>query len=174
VDLGNIVYIVAILGYFIYQATRNKKKNLEEGDNQQLPAEPEQRHSSFDDLLREIRDAQKPKQVQQPKPSQVKPPVIQLDRPEMRPDPVAQKRFPTKRRMEILDEDEIEYYKGEFDKVESELSTTSKGIPDIPSLKSIEQKISQKSGNRYNRMLHNRESIRDAVVLKEILDRKHF
>lgn len=173
-DLGNIVYIVAVIGYFIYQATKNKKKNLPGGEEQQLPSEPAEKHTSFEDLLREIREAQKPKQVAQAKPVQVKPPVIQVDRPELRPDPVVQKRFPTTRRMEILNDEEIEHYEGAFMNNRHDAIKPSEGIPDIPSLKETVQRTTTKNSSRYNKMLHNPQSIKDAIVLKEILDRKHF
>lgn len=182
-DLGNIVYIVAVLAYFIYQATKGKKKH-QGGEQPETSGAPEQKPVSFEDLLREIRDAQKPKPVEpakpkmqpvpveQPKPAEYRRAAEPAERPEWRPDPVATKRFPT-RKLEDED-DEIEYYQGAFEKTQSALAKTSKGIPEIPSLKESPTEPSGTSKNRYARMLKNPQSIRDAVVLKEILDRKHF
>lgn len=183
-DLGNIVYIVAILAYFIYQATKGKRKNQGE-DPEERADVPEQRPVSFEDLMREIRDAQKPKQVAQAKPKMQPTPVNQpkeviyeragdtTSRPEWRADPApAVKRFPTRKMEE--DDDEIQHYEGAFERTKSELTKTSKGIPEIPSLKEVAEETSYARRSRYARMLKNPQSIRDAVVLKEILDRKHF
>lgn len=183
-DLGNIVYIVAVLAYFIYQATKGKKKKQDEVDPG-MSDEPQQKQTSFEDLMREIRDAQKPKQVEpaktrmQPGPIDTAKPVIYertaepVVRPEWRADPApAVKRFPTKKWEEA--DDEIEYYQGAFEKTESDLTRTSKGIPDIPSFKEIVVESSYSGKSRYGRMLKDPQSIKDAVVLKEILDRKHF
>ncbi|MEP0710744.1 hypothetical protein [Algoriphagus sp.] len=182
-DLGNIVYIVAVLAYFIYQATRGKKKN--QADNQpEMSDEQQQKPVSFEDLMREIRDAQKPKQaepvttrqptpVDLPKPVEYKRAAEPVVRPEWRPDPApAVKRFPTKKWEEA--DDEIEYYQGAFEKTESALTKTSKGIPEIPSFKKIEVESSNSIKNRYERLLKDPKSIKDAIILKEILDRKHF
>lgn len=183
-DLGNIVYIVAVLAYFIYQATKGKKKNQSE-DQPEMSDEPQQKPVTFEDLMREIREGQKPKSVEpskpniqpvpvdQPKPVQYKPIAEPVVRPEWRPDPApAVKRFPTKKWEEA--DDEIEYYTGAFEKTESDLTKTSKGIPDIPSFKKLDVETSDKSQNRYGRMLKNPKTIKDAIVLKEILDKRHF
>lgn len=183
-DLGNIVYIVAVLAYFIYQATKGKKKN-QGTDPEQMSDVPEQKPVSFEDLMREIRDAQKPKPVAPAPPKMQPAPVNQpreivyeragdgASRPEWRADPApAVKRFPTRKLEE--DDDEIQHYEGAFERAKSDLSKTSKGIPEIPSLKEVAEETSYTSKSRYARMLKNPQSIRDAVVLKEILDRKHF
>lgn len=183
-DLGNIVYIVAVLAYFIYQATKGKKKN-QGADPEEMSDAPEQKPVSFEDLMREIRDAQKPKQVAPAQPKMQPAPVNQpkeviyeragdgASRPEWRADPApAVKRFPTRKMEE--DDDEIQHYEGAFERTKSELTKTSKGIPEIPSLKEVAEETSYTSRSRYARMLKNPQSIRDAVVLKEILDRKQF
>ncbi|WP_439487263.1 hypothetical protein [Algoriphagus sp.] len=177
-DLGNIVYIIAILAYFIYQATRGKKKNQSPADQDSLPSEPEEKPTTFEDLLREIRDAQKPKPAE-PAPPRVEPAPVEYKRaaepvvrPEWRPDPApAVKRFPTKKWGE--EEDEIENYQGEFEKTDSDLTKTSKGIPEIPSLKETALETSY-TKSKYARLMKDPKSLKDAIVLKEILDRKHF
>jgi len=184
VDLGNIVYIVAVLAYFIYQATKGKKKN-QGGEQPEMSDAPEQKPVSFEDLMREIRDGQKPKSVEpakprmqpvpvdQPKPVEYKRVAEPVVRPEWRADPApAVKRFPTKKWEEA--DDEIEYYKGAFEKTESDLTRTSKGIPDIPSFKELAVESSYSGKSRYGRMLKDPQGIKDAFVLKEILDKKHF
>ncbi|PZX56824.1 hypothetical protein LV84_01950 [Algoriphagus ratkowskyi] len=183
-DLGNIVYIVAVLAYFIYQATKGKKKNQSE-DQPEMSDEPQQKPVSFEDLMREIRDAQKPKQAEPERPKMQPAPVQQVEpvvyeragdiqnRPEWRADPPpAVKRFPTKKWEE--DDDEIEHYQGAFENTKSDLTRTSKGIPDIPSFKEIAVESSYTGKSRYARMLKDPQSIKDAFVLKEILDKKQF
>lgn len=175
-DLGNIIYIVAVLAYFIYQATRGKKQNQAPADKSEPYNEPTHQPTSFEDVLREIRNSQKPKQETVEKPKQVtveRPrtaPSVD-ERPEWRPDPVIRKRFPAKPIVES--DEEISYYEGAFENVKSALSRTSKGVPEIPSLKETAD-ISTRRKHRYEAMLKNPESIRDAVVLKEILDKKFF
>ena len=183
-DLGNIVYIVAVLAYFIYQATKGKKSNQSE-NQPEITDGPQQKPVSFEDLMREIRDAQKPKPVAPAKPKMQPAPVNQpkevvyeragdtSTRPEWRADPApAVKRFPTRKLEE--DDDEIQHYEGAFERTKSDLSRTSKGIPEIPTLKEVAEESSYTSRSRYARMLKDPQSIKDAVVLKEILDRKHF
>ncbi|MEB2775252.1 hypothetical protein SYJ56_08025 [Algoriphagus sp. D3-2-R+10] len=183
-DLGNILYIVAVLAYFIYQATKGRKKN-QNGESQEMADEPDQKPVSFEDLMREIRDAQKPKQaeptkprmqpapVNQPKPIEYQRTAEPVVRPEWRADPApAVKRFPTKKWEEA--DDEIEYYQGAFEKTKSDLTKTSKGIPEIPSLKEVTVESSSYGRSRYARMLKDPQSIRDAIVLKELLDKKYF
>ena len=183
-DLGNIVYIVAVLAYFIYQATKGKKKN-QSGEVEEMSDVPGQKPVSFEDLMREIRDAQRAKPVAPAQPNVQPAPLNQprevvyeragdtSSRPEWRADPApAVKRFPTRKLEE--NDDEIEYYQGAFEKTKSDLTKTSKGIPEIPSLKEVTVESSNPGRNRYARLLKNPQGIRDAVVLKEILDRKHF
>ncbi|MCE7056148.1 hypothetical protein LZF95_15805 [Algoriphagus sp. AGSA1] len=176
-DLGNLIYIVAILAYFIYQATRGKKKNQSPADQDSLPSEPEEKPTTFEDLLREIRDAQKNKPAEpvppriDPAPAEYKNEAEPVVRPEWRPDPApAVKRFPTKK----WDGEEIENYQGEFEKTNSDLSQTSKGIPEIPSLKETAIETSYTTKSRYARLLKDPKSLKEAIVLKEVLDRKHF
>ncbi|SHO60204.1 hypothetical protein [Algoriphagus zhangzhouensis] len=170
-DIGNIIYIVALIAYFIYQATK-KKKGAEDIDMPESePSQPE-KGVSFEDLLKEIRDAQQGKR----RPSQPVPaPPAQEKRREERFEPV--KAEPIKRtRYKSLQEqdDEISYYEEAFEKTQSELLKTSKGIPTIPSV--VEKVYEQKSKprNRYSSLLKDPKTVKDAVVLKEILDRKHF
>lgn len=175
-DLGNIVYIVAVLAYFIYQATRGKKKDQAPVGDEDRVDEPTHQPTSFEDVLREIRNSQKPKQETVDKPKQVtveRPrtaPSVD-EKPDWRPDPVFKKRFPAKPIVEA--DEEISYYEGAFENVESELSQTSKGVPEIPSLKETVDLYTRRK-HRYAAMLKNPQSIRDAVVLKEILDKKYF
>ncbi|EIM76462.1 hypothetical protein A3SI_09692 [Nitritalea halalkaliphila LW7] len=65
-DAGNILYIIAIIIYFIYSAVTAGKKKQAEREQEAREAEeigneqegPKQRSGSFEDMLREIRRAQ--------------------------------------------------------------------------------------------------------------------
>ncbi|WP_268036424.1 hypothetical protein [Algoriphagus sp. PAP.12] len=170
-DIGNIIYIVALIAYFIYQATKKKKgaEDMDMPDSE--PSQPE-KGVSFEDLLKEIRDAQQGKR----RPSQPVPaPPVQEKRREEQFEPV--KAEPIKRtRYRSLEEqdDEISYYEGAFEKTESELLKTSKGMPAIPSVVEKEYEKKPKAKNPYASLLKDPKTVKDAVVLKEILDRKHF
>lgn len=166
-DLGNIFYIVVVLAYFIYQATRKKSR---EGDEMDLPqgnpSRPE-KEVTFEDLLREIRGEQNPqakpvpKSIAQPKHEEIK--VEKIEK--------AKTRY---RSLEEQD-DEIQYYEGAFENVDFKGKQSSPGIPNIQSVESGSHHrtpVSRKS--KYAALLKNPNSVKDALVLKEILDRKHF
>ena len=175
-DLGNILYIVAVLAYFIYQATKGKKR--EKPENDPTPDEPVNRPNSFEDLLREIREAQQPKPAKKPAPA----PKIEQAKPvesyPWRDEPEEKYQQEWKKKKPIYEaepaDDEIQYYSGAFEHTKSELSKTSKGVPEIPTVKKVKDEKTYGTSSKYARMLKNPESIKDAVVLKEILDRKYF
>lgn len=174
-DLGNIIYIIAIIVYFIYQVTNGKKKarNPEMPDNQS--PEDEREPVTFEDLLKEIRDIQegKPREEARPKPKPQIPPKRRESF-----EPIKAEKVPTSsyKPIEELD-DEIQYYHGAFEKVDPKATKTSDGIPEIPSSSTAERFIkyqSKKKVNPYAKLVKNRASLKNAIVLKEILDRRHF
>lgn len=162
-DLGNIIYIIAIIGYFIYQLSRKKKPVDMDGSEGELnePTRP----TTFEELMREIREAQNPNRPQ-PAP---KPKAQQIEIEEIKPEPVKKKWY------EETADDEISYYDGAYEKAKT---AGEKAIPisqleftDI-GLKAYAKK--EEKGNRYADLLKNPQSIKDAIVLSEILNRKHF
>lgn len=172
-DFGNIIYIVFVIGYFIYQITRKKGRSDENPDSQPNQDQPE-KGVSFEDLLREIRDAQQGKKST-PTPAPAPTPAVQETRSEDRFEPI--KSEPVRRsRYKSLEEqdDEISYYEGAFEKTQSELLKTSKGMPAIPSVVEKEEELKPQFKSRYANLLKDPQSIKDAVVLKEVLDRKYF
>ena len=59
-EFGQIIYVVAIVAYFLYRASSKKKtESLPDGDNP-TPEAP-QKGFTFEELLREIRESQEPK-----------------------------------------------------------------------------------------------------------------
>ncbi|MDF2157800.1 hypothetical protein [Algoriphagus sp. CAU 1675] len=158
-DLGNVIYILAVIAYFVYQATKKKRaEGEEEYPESQPPQQPQA--PSFEDLLREIREAQKPKPAPKPKPV-----VVQEKAPE-----------PKKTIYKSLEDydDEISYYKGAFESSQVKAAKTSEGIPTIPTVVPEAYESKPKPKSRYADLLKNPATVKDAVVMKEILDRKYF
>jgi hypothetical protein len=60
VDAGNIIYIIAIIIYFIYTAVKKgqKPQDLDGQDDQSSDGQSERKPVSFEDLLKEIRGGQ--------------------------------------------------------------------------------------------------------------------
>ncbi|MCL6258861.1 hypothetical protein M3O96_07180 [Aquiflexum sp. TKW24L] len=191
-DLGNIVYIIAIIAYFIYTATR-KKRNPEEMDQPDLPEGQEERRkpASFEDLLKEIRQGQGQREkdlvdsgqgksteqfpgrnetrtFEQKKPR----PVTQVrtfEQPQQRnlqevkkvkryenfEGVIEDKRIPE--RVKLADQERIH---GHYEGIKSSIA--------VESLDGIDEE------NKYKTLLRNPESVKDAIILSEILNRKYF
>ena len=176
-DLGNIVYILAVIAYFIYSATQSNKKKRqarEAAGETETESEPE-RGVTFEDLLKEIREAQKPKTAPQQKPIPQAIPEVQsrpVVAPKPAPEPVRTKRY------ESYD-DEITHYEGAYledayERVKKEEERIAKVAASIPSLKPLAYTTKDKPVNRYAALLKNPQSVKDAIVLGEILNRRHF
>ncbi len=176
-DAGNIIYVLAVLAYFIYQATQGKKRKQEQEESRtgESGDEPVDAPVSFEELLKEIRSAQRPKPRNEPVPELKERPVYQEPvatvRPDVyRPQPVITRRSEAREEMD----DEIQHYEGAFQHQTSELSKTSKGIPEIPSFAAMREDRKSAKSNRYARMLKNPETLRDSIVLSEILGKRKF
>jgi hypothetical protein len=192
VDLGNIIYIIAIIAYFIYTATR-KKSNPEEMDQPDLTDGQEERRkpASFEDLLKEIRqgqgqrekdlegsgqgnsaekfprrnetrtfDQQKPRPVQQVRtfeqPQQRNlTEVKKVKRYENYEGVIEEKKIPE--RVKLVDQERIQGH-----------STGIKSTIEVESLDGVEEE------NKYKTLFKNPESVKNAIILSEILNRKYF
>ena len=108
-DFGNIIYLIAVIGYFIYQISKNRKSGQSpEGTEQE--GETPSRPTTFEDLMREIREAQNP-EAAKPKPQAPKPEPVYQDRRYQREEKV---------------DDEISYYDGAYEKAKS---AAQKAVP---------------------------------------------
>ena len=201
-DLGNIVYILAVIGYFIYQATQNKKKKQQQMDSAGTPPEEVERPVSFEDLLKEIRQAQSPKPIPQakiptPQPqkpsrsfestyekprsdsSYHKPESTYTPRESTYQKPVSSYEKPAstyekEKSWYDKNDDEIKYYEGAYEeKVRAKISDLGKS-PEIPTLEIERSEVTSGKVNPYAQMLKNPKSVRDAIVLNEILTKKYF
>jgi len=215
-DLGNIVYILAIIAYFIYQATQSKKKKLKEQDSMDSP-EPTVRPTSFEDLLKEIRGEQttKPTEIPDPKPAPMfqkpsrgyestyekpksdssyrKPetsfkarpstyakPVSSYEKPastyENKPSTYDKKPSTYEKQKSWYDknDDEITYYEGAYEEKVRARASDLDPLATIPSLEIELGEVKSKKSSPYAQLLRNPNTVRDAIVLNEILTRKHF
>ena len=162
-DFGNIIYIVAIIAYFIYQMTR--KKGAEELPDSSGPENPQpEKGVTFEDLLKEIREAQNPKR---PEPAAPAP----------KPIPTHERQASVKRKVTEPEDDEIRYYEGTFNATKKnpyQAYAEKPSIPKAPVIKMDYDALEPKKVNPYAQKLKNPKSVKEAIVLAEILNRKHF
>jgi hypothetical protein len=179
VDAGNIIYLLAIIIYFIYTALK-KGKNEREIENPDQPGntQGENRPVSFEDLLKEIRQGQKksegdiqPSGQKRAVETQEKPRTVRTFevnprtyQPQKSKQPKAYEQFqgevPERERPKLLTLDEQVRLTGSIEGIKSSLQTES-----------LE---SGKSENKYANLLKNPQSVKDAIILSEILNRKNF
>lgn len=181
-DLGNIVYIVAVLAYFIYQATR-KKKDTDLPESEGSAPEPPQKGLTFEELMREIRQAQNPSTAEKPAPVKTEtvksaPPRPEPYRPQPTPSHIPQSR-PVSRKPVLMeeDDDEIKHYEGAFAGTKSNPYQAFKdthSIPSTPLSKIDYNSLQSKRVNPYAELLKNPKTLKQAVVLSEILKPKYF
>lgn len=178
-DLGNIVYIIAVIGYFIYQATKNKNKKQQQSEMGQGEENEPSPTVTFEDLLKEIRGEQRQEEAPKPTPAptQMRPVTRQERRPEPTPEPASYQS--SRYENESQYDDEIKYYEDAyemdaFEKIKKEEERIAKVAASIPSQRDISYALKSAKVNRYAEMLRNNESLKDAMVLNEILKRKHF
>ncbi|WP_026967469.1 hypothetical protein [Algoriphagus terrigena] len=170
-DLGNIVYIAAVIGYFIYQATRKKRgQELPEQGN----AEPDapKKGMSFEDLLKEIREAQSP-----PVPERQAQPKQQIPVPS--PAATVHREKPVSRRPVLVekDDEEARYYEGTYAASKSNVYQASKDIHSFqpaPAVKFDYSSVESKRVNPYAELLKNPKTLRQSMVVSEILRPKYF
>ncbi|GAA0880202.1 hypothetical protein GCM10009119_31720 [Algoriphagus jejuensis] len=170
-DLGNIVYIVAVIAYFIYQATR-KKKGPEVPDSDNSAPEEPKRGMSFEDLLKEIREAQNPKTPESRPQSRPLQPVSN-------PTATVARNKPISRRSVAVDADdeEAEFYEDSFAARKENPYQAYRDIHSIPSVsipKMDYDALSKKRVNPYADLLKNPKTLKQAVVVSEILKPKYF
>lgn len=165
-DLGNIVYVVAVLGYFIYRAVQGKKEK-ELADTNQPEQEQAEKPVSFEDLLKEIREAQKPKR-QAPEPKPVFQEVV-VPQEKLRAKPIAVRRSQA---VEVLD-DEARFYQGAYNS-SNQNATKITDVTYEGSFLKVEQYEASKKVNRYAAVLKNQQTLREALIVSEILKPRHF
>jgi hypothetical protein len=166
-DLGNIVYIVAVIGYFIYQATR-KKQHQEPVDEPSTSEDSPRKPVSFEELMREIREAQRPATAPEPAPA-----------PQAEVSPVPQRRVkrPVRTYVEPEQESEVRYYEESFERSNKnpyQAASNRHSVVSDHEIKMNYDSVKSKKVNRYASVLKNPKTLRQAVIVSEILKPKHF
>ena len=171
-DFGQIIYIVAIVAYFLYRAS-SKKKNTPLPDAEDSPPEPPKKGFTFEELLREIREAQTPSIPElEPEPVPVPAPkpkpayrIPQQDRPIFQA---------ASSREEIVSEG-LDYEQSNTQpKVKPFYTDTEASRAPLDQARELSYELYVERTNPYAELLKNPKSFRDAVVVSEILKPKHF
>ena len=169
-DLGQIIYAVAIVAYFLYRAS-SKKKNTTLPDAESPAPDSPQKGFTFEELLREIREAQSPKIPElEPEPVPLPKPIATYT-PPIQDRPVVQS---TSSKEVILSEGldyEQSYSQPQSKPFYSDIEHTSHISEQH---RPISYELPMEQNNPYAELLKNPKSIRDAVVLSEILKPKYF
>ena len=169
-DFGQIIYIVAIVAYFLYRAS-SKKKNTTVPDAEDTTPEEPKKGFTFEELLREIREAQtpsipelEPEPVPMPKPKSTYTPPIQ-DRPVIQ----------STSSQEVILSEGLDY-EHSFSQPKSKPSYGDIEHSSLDSEQSrpFSYELPKEQKNPYAELLKNPKSIRDAVVVSEILKPKYF
>jgi hypothetical protein len=168
-DSGTVFYIIAIIIYFIYTSFIQKKPENKEVDPEESDRPP-QKKTSFEDLLREIRNEQGQRERDL----------------EGTAKPTAVESVPTRTEVEerneskrLAEQQEAEgAYKNPYKDIKQPLVKLDDQV-DITDSKRILGEVvdvaDEFSGaSKYARLLKNTSSARDAIILTEIFNRKHF
>jgi hypothetical protein len=169
-DFGQIIYIIAIVGYFLYKAS-SKKKNTTLPDAESSAPDSPQKGLTFEDLLREIREAQTPKIPElEPEPVVIPKPKPRYTNPQQ-DRPVVQS---TTSPEVVLSEGED--YEGTYSQTKNKPFYSEEASTDPVSERArpVSYELTEEQPNPYAELLKNPKSFRDAVVVSEILKPKHF
>ena len=169
-EFGEIIYVVAIVAYFLYRASSKKKaESLPDGDNQ-APEAP-QKGFTFEELLREIRESQEPKipeVVSEAPPVQTEEPVPTSSNYKKPKLSLPQREVVVAEGVDVEEESSRRNAQQKFyEQTESTIEPTLAARPKI-------YEIPQETRNPYAELLKNPKSFRDAVVVSEIIKPKHF
>ncbi|HLT06118.1 MAG TPA: hypothetical protein VK014_01260 [Cyclobacteriaceae bacterium] len=174
-DLSTLIYIIAIIFYFIYSNFLNKDKPRQPQEPVE-PSEKPQRTVSFDELLKEIRRDQEERERDLEGAA-----IPEEDYAEE----IYERESPTVQRKYFSYEDPEQFpipekvYSSPYKSFEKEPLVKLDDQIDLNADTKILGDVEDVSGyvkrrNRYAEILKNPESIKDAVVVSEILQRKRF
>jgi hypothetical protein len=170
-DLGQIIYIVAIVAYFLYRSF-NKKKAGEVESTEDPSVDPPKKGLSFEDLLREIRESQLPPLPEDLPKRQAIPQPIPVES-TRNTSPIPARNVQAK---VSESEEEARFYAGSLEgnnkNPYQELANRKFADPESIKLKST--KIQVSGSNPYAVLLKNPKTVREAIVVSEILRPKHF
>ncbi|WP_186756859.1 hypothetical protein [Echinicola salinicaeni] len=174
-DNGTWIYIIISIIFFIVNALTKKKKGegqeVDEMGEGAMDEQPGNKPLSFEELLREIRQGQQKEADVEEREEEVVQKTEDTDYPKVEAAPEPVRRQP-----------EIKYYEGTYqaDHVEKgkalvKLDDQVEIDSDKKILKEVEDVAEEgASYNRYRRMLKDPQSLKDAIVVSEILKRKEY
>ncbi|WP_205602099.1 hypothetical protein [Cyclobacterium jeungdonense] len=165
-DSGTIFYIIAIIVYFVYTSFIQKKAEKPSTGQEDSEGKAPQKGPSFDDLLREIRNEQGQRERDMdasPEPQEVE---------------FSEKTTSKKAEAAEYRADNQEAYKNPYQDIKQPLVKLDDQVDiadDKKLLGEVEDVADENPGtSKYARMLKNPASARDAVILTEIFNRRHF
>lgn len=166
-DSGTIFYIIAIIIYFIYTSFIQKKAEKPTSDQQEgSEPSPPQKGPSFDDLLREIRNEQGQRERDLE------------ESPEAREVEYSEKSSTKEVEATDYETEPKEVYKNPYQDLKQPLVKLDDQVDladDKRILGEVEDVAAENPGSsKYARLLKNPASARDAVILTEIFNRRHF
>lgn len=171
-DSGTIFYIIAVVIYFIYSALQQKKGTPKDGE---VPEENPNgqgeipKKGTFEDLLREIRKEQGEREED----------LVTTSRPAKRePEEISAKK-PYADRREYAPAPSGNRMADAYDKYQSKqplvkLDDQVDIHDDKQILGKVESVSVRSNKNPYAQLLKNPKTLREALVVSEILNRKHF
>lgn len=179
-DNGTLIYIILTILFFLINAlTKKKKENGQEvEDVEDLPTDEQMKRepASFEELLKEIRQEQQQREED----------FEMTGQQEVRQKAEAVREAEQRREEELREREqrqpEIKYYEGTYQsdhEAKGQKLVKLDDQVDIDAekqiLKEVEDVAMERGGqNRYRRLLKNPETLKDAVVVAEILNRRHF
>ncbi|MCH7410895.1 hypothetical protein MM239_15915 [Belliella sp. DSM 111904] len=172
-NIGNVIYVVAVIIYFIYTAIKKGGKGAAQPPTTtEGPTEDHQRPQSFEDLLREIRKGQREEKRD-------------LEKTGQGDSHIPHRSKPIQTSSDKYDGEKK--YASAFDKYSGTVSNH-----EVPKLQTLDEQVrlssdligigtvgedidkKQKSANRYKKLLQDPQNVKDAVVLSEIMNKKYF
>lgn len=178
-DSSTIVYIVAVIVYFLYSTFFRKKTPEETGGQEEQERENQpQQPASFDDLLKKIRREQG--EMEQDLEGYEE--EVEREWEREKPQPVLEKRRYNDQPPQPYQEPRPSYYNGKSEQDKAYQTQPMVKLDDQVDIEStekilgeVEDVAGERSGsNRYGNLLKNPETVREAIVVAEILNRKHF
>ncbi|HSJ67295.1 MAG TPA: hypothetical protein VK921_06460 [Anditalea sp.] len=182
IDIGTVVYIILVILYFVFTAF--KKKNAPDQPDERYEGQEagEKRPASFEDMLRDIRREQneRVKDIEQAGQGE----VSDYEYDEHR-EIVEENAYESWDKKSTPSEPIIETRNKYYDGAEGSLKNYDRKplvkLDDQVDLASDEKILGEvedvaeeyKGNTRYGKLLKNPESVRDAVILTEILNRKY-
>ncbi|MCE2707003.1 MAG: hypothetical protein ACK5BR_02545 [Bacteroidota bacterium] len=174
-DFGQVIYVIVIVLYFIYRAVA-KKKGEEVTSEEESDSIPPKKGPSFEELLKEIREAQLPSLPELPKSPLPEPKPIVPVFPTV-PEVSTEKKIMEPVLIEVVNQEQ-EWSKRYESSREAEIVQTypafATSVPEEARKKWTAYDNLPEKVNPYAELLKNPKSLKDAVVVSELLKRKHF